>query len=168
DTLDLLVGLAERFGERLRVRISGLVSYFLIPDFDERIAAHANIEFTGRYDWPVGLGEVYRAVDIVWAQELAWRGGNSDWLIPNRIYEASYFGVPSLAVRGTQTAQTIDERALGYVLTDAGVDTAAAFFETLSQETLASDRARLLERPDADFVLGDDDTTALLAAVRAQ
>lgn len=166
DTLDVLVDLARRFPTRLNIRISGLVSYFLIPDFDARIAEHANIAFTGPYDWPAGLADVYGEVDLVWSQELTWRGGNSDWLIPNRIYEASYFGVPSLAVAGTQTADTVHERELGYVLADARPDTVAGFFETLSGEQLAADRQRLLGRPDSDFVLQDSDTEALLDAMR--
>ncbi len=166
-TLDLLVALADRFGPRLNIRISGLVSYFLIADFDERIAEHDNIVFTGKYAWPDGLANVYGALDLVWSQELTWSGGNSDWLIPNRIYEASYFGVPSLAVTGTQTATTILERDLGYALADAGVDTAAAFIESLTRDQLNDHRDRLLSRPASDFVLQASDTDALLAAIRA-
>jgi hypothetical protein len=36
--------------------------------------------------------------DAVWAQDLWQSGANSDWLLPNRIYEASYFGCPSIAL----------------------------------------------------------------------
>ena len=117
-TLALLRSLALEIPDRVSIRIAGLVSYFLIPDFDEQIANLDNIEFVGPYEWPDGLARVYKDIDLVWAQELSWSGQNSDWLIPNRIYEASYFGVPSIAIGDSETARIVSERHLGYVIPD--------------------------------------------------
>lgn len=164
-TLELLIALARAKPDDVVIRISGLVSYFLLPDFDEQIADVPNIRFEGPYDWPQGLARAYAGVDIVWSQELAWSGGNSDWLIPNRVYEASYFGVPSLSVGATQTSSIVRERKLGYVLSEPTSSALLAFIEQLDRAQLAAMQADLLARPKAQFVLQADDTDALLAAI---
>lgn len=168
ETLDIFVALADRFGSDIRIRIAGLVSYFLLPDFDEQIGRFDNIEFSGPYDWPHGLADVYHDIDLVWAQELSWRGGNSDWLIPNRVYEASYFGVPSVAVAGTQTGAIVQERALGYTLDAGDVAHAVEFFESLDRDELMAHAGDLQARPAADFVLLPGDTQSLVDAMAAQ
>jgi succinoglycan biosynthesis protein ExoL len=165
-TLELLKALATARSGRINIRIAGLVSYFLIEDFDAQIAGYDNITFCGRYDWPSGLAEVYRNVDLVWAQELSWKGGNSDWLIPNRVYEASYFGVPSISVDDTETARFVREKNIGYVLPDDSSETLIAFVDGLDVSAVAGLKRSLLAMPASNFVAGPEDTAALLAAIR--
>jgi succinoglycan biosynthesis protein ExoL len=166
-TLDVLKALALARPRDVRVRIVGRISYFLIEDFDEQVAAAANIDFAGAYDWPDGLESAYRGVDIVFAQELSWKGMNSDWLIPNRIYEASYFGVPSLSVGDTETSRIVRERGLGYTLPDDSTQTLIDFVDHLDRAELRAIRKRLLDMPPAAFVSNDGDTAELLDAIRA-
>ncbi len=164
-TLELLVALARAKPDDVVIRISGMVSYFLLPDFDEQIAELPNIRFEGPYDWPQGLARAYAGIDIVWSQELAWSGGNSDWLIPNRVYEASYFGVPSLSVGATQTSSIVRDRHLGYVLPEPTSAALLEFVQQLERTQLAAVRSDLLARPASQFVLQAGDTDALLDAI---
>ena len=164
-TLDLLKAVAVARPEQVTIRISGLISYFLIPDFDEQIAACENILFAGPYDWPQGLADAYRGIDLVWAQELSRKGRNSDWLIPNRVYEASYFGVPSLSVGDTETSRIVRERGIGYVLPDDSPVALIEFLENLKLSELDELKRKLLAMPATDFVAGPADTAALLEAI---
>ncbi len=164
-TLDLLKAVALAEGDRVKVRIAGLVSHFLIDDFDGQIAPHDNIEFVGPYDWPHGLAGVYRDVDLVWAQELSWSGHNSDWLIPNRIYEASYFGVPSVALMQTQTGKIIDQRRLGYVLSKESAEEFTQLLRGFDTNELDRIKTDLLRRPIEQFVATPRDTQVLIDAM---
>jgi succinoglycan biosynthesis protein ExoL len=164
-TLDLLRTVAIAMPDKVRIKISGLVSYFLIPDFDEKIAGINNITFTGPYDWPHGLAEAYSDSDLVWSQELSWRGHNSDWLIPNRVYEGSFFGVPSLALAGTQTGKLVEERKLGYTLADDTPQTLQCFLQSVSQSELSTLRNDLLQREASEFVADQRDADRYLSAV---
>ncbi|MFK7886535.1 MAG: glycosyltransferase [Gammaproteobacteria bacterium] len=164
-TLELLVNVATALPQHVHIRIAGLVSYFLLPDFDQSIEALPNIEFRGPYDWPSGLADAYQGTDLVWSQELSWSGGNSDWLIPNRVYEASYFGVPSLAIESTQTGRIVAQRELGFVLPEASANVLIEFLRNLPADELSAARSRLLSRPERDFVLQQQDTEDLLQAI---
>ena len=45
-------------------------------------------------------------------------GQNSVWLLPNRIYEGGYYGVPSVAPGGTQTATWINAHNVGFTVNE--------------------------------------------------
>jgi len=151
-TLDLLKELAKSEGDKVRIRFHGVISEFLIPDFKKQIEPFSNIIYEGSYQWPQGLAGAYRDVHFVWAQELSWSGHNSDWLLPNRIYEGSYFGALSLCVDGTETGKAVAERGLGYVLEDSQHQTLIDFVCGLNREEVLEKQQALLNRPSSDFV----------------
>lgn len=167
-TLALLKSAAQAMPTSLHIKISGLVSYFLIPDFDEQIAGIANIEFTGPYEWPQGLANAYADADFVWSQELSWRGHNSDWLIPNRVYEGSYFGVQSLALANTQTGSFVTQRDIGYTLVDDQSQTLLDFLSQCDIAALHKKRNALLTRDVDEFVASGNDAQKYLDAVFTQ
>ncbi len=165
ETLTVLTELARALPDKVVIRMSGTISEFLIPDFLEQIAPYANIEFRGAYQWPEGLAEAYDGAHLVWSQELSWKGYNSDWLLPNRIYEASFFGVLSLAVEGTETARTVVERGLGYAIANASPATVVEFIEGLDRRELKQQQQVLLARPEGDFVASPDDIRKVIEGV---
>lgn len=162
ETLSLLIELARAFPDKVVIRMSGKISEFLIPDFLEQIEPCKNIEFLGEYTWPEGLAGAYDGAHLVWSQELSWKGYNSDWLLPNRIYEASYFGVLSVAVRGTETARTIEERDLGYAIEEATPESLIKFISGLDHRELQERQDNLLKRPASEFVASPDDILGVI------
>ncbi len=166
-TLDLMKALANTLRDDIDIHFWGKISHFLIPDFEDQIKNISNITFHGSYSWPEGLEKVYRDADLVWSQELSWGGYNSDWLIPNRIYEASYFNTLSLAVAGTQTAECVNLNELGYVLPDAKIKTLIHLITNLNKLDINKKKRALNNKPAADFIITEDDTYALLDATLA-
>ncbi|HIP52863.1 MAG TPA: glycosyl transferase [Chromatiales bacterium] len=164
-TLDLIKATAKAEGDKVHFRFHGLISEFLIPDFLEQIAPYANIDYHGPYEWPTGLREAYKGIDLVWAQELSWRGHNSDWLLPNRIYEGSYFGALSLAIAGTETGHVVEERKLGYALPNGSHDSLIQFLRHLDKKELATRKRALLSRPRSDFVTEGDEIHTLIGQI---
>jgi len=164
-TLDLLKQLAKSEGDKVLIRFHGIISEFLIPDFEAQIEPFSNISYEGPYQWPQGLAEAYRGVHFVWAQELSWSGHNSDWLLPNRIYEGSYFGALSLCVDGTETGKAVAERHLGHVLADSQHQTLIDFVRNLDRKEVMEKQRALLSRPISDFVANADEARNLVQRV---
>lgn len=163
-TLDVLKAAASAMPDSLTIRMHGRVSEFLIDDFEEQISGFANMEYKGSYSWPLGLKEAYNGADFVWGQELDWEGGNSSWLIPNRIYEAPYFGVPVIAVDNTETARIVHQRGLGYVLDEADGQQLVELLMALDPADVADKKNALLSMADNSFVATQKDTQTLLSA----
>lgn len=166
-SLTLLAALARALPERVEIHIAGKIHAHAIPDFEALIDA-PNIHFSGAYAYPRGLERVYGGVDLVWAQDLWQRGANSDWLLPNRIYEASWFGCPSLAVAGTETGRKVAREGLGYVIDEARPEDLIAAIEGFDPNILALDRALLLARPPRAFAQSAADLAPILAYGKTQ
>ncbi len=163
-TLLLLLEVARTY-PHIEIRIHGKVSYFLLPDFDELIKPVPNIHFHGPYTWPEGLADVYADTDFTWSQELSWQGHNSDWLIPNRVYEASYFGVPSIALAHTQTGAFIKARRLGFTLEQPSAHELASLVLDTSPARLLEAQQHLIDRPAHEFVHAPEDLQRLALAL---
>ena len=162
-SLELLCAVAGQLGNALRIEVRGVIHEHALDDFGGRIACHPNIHYGGPYAYPDGLAGVYGACDLVWAQDLWQRGANSDWLLPNRIYEASWFGCPSIAVAGTQTAAKITADGLGYVVEQPTPEALAGLLKGLTRDQIGVVRQGLLARHDADFALREAEINAVAA-----
>jgi succinoglycan biosynthesis protein ExoL len=141
--------------------LHGSVHHHAIPEFDAVLAARENMTWFGPYDYPDGLSEIYQSCDLIWSQDLWQWGTNSTWLLPNRIYEASYFGCPSLAVEGSETGRRVAD-GLGWTISAPEATALVALLETLLPVDVASQRRVLLERPETDFRQTLDDVSASL------
>lgn len=152
-SLDLLMAAADRLGERIRIEIHGAVHHHAVPGFEEAVAARPNVTWFGPYRYPDGLAGVYARCDLVWAQDLWQRGANSDWLLPNRIYEASWFGCPSIAVADTETGRRVHADGLGFVIGRAEAGDLVALLAGLDPGAVTACAERLLRRDEGDFRL---------------
>jgi hypothetical protein len=66
--------------------------------------------------------------------------GNSDWLLPNRIYEASYFGCPSIALAGTETGRRVAADGLGFTVEEPTAEALTELLRGLTPEPTARPR----------------------------
>ena len=114
---------------------------------------------------PSGLGAVYAACDLVWAQDMWQAGTNSDWLLPNRIYEAGYFGCPSVALAATETGRRIVDDGLGYVIAAPTADSLVGLLERLDRREIGGLSTDVLAKPDGAFRLYPKELAKKLAPV---
>ncbi|MHA3914935.1 glycosyltransferase [Halovulum sp. GXIMD14793] len=165
-TLKLLAAAAGQLGAAIEVHLHGAVHRHVLPDFDDVIGGCPNIHYHGLYRYPEGLATAYEHLDLVWAQDLWQRGANSDWLLPNRVYEAGYFGVPGLAVAGTETARFLDGQ--GFVIEAATPEALINWLHSVDLAVIAAARTRLLSRPAEQFCLSAEDALTMLDFAQSQ
>ncbi|MEL7012488.1 MAG: glycosyltransferase [Pseudomonadota bacterium] len=164
-SLDLLRAVAARLGPRLHIHIHGVVHHHAVPGFDAAIAAHDTIFYHGPYAYPDRLADIYSGLDLVWSQDLWQMGSNSDWLLPNRIYEASWAGCPSLAVARTETGARVVKDALGWVIDRPDPDHLADLLNRLERKEIEARGQALLDRPVENFVQSPHDLSAVIDRV---
>ncbi len=164
-SLAILAGAAERAGPALRIAVHGNIHRHAVPQFDAVVASHDTIAYHGPYRYPEDLGRIYPGCDAVWAQDLWQRGGNSDWLLPNRIYEAGWFGCPSIAVAGTETGRRVAAGGQGFVIDAATPEALAELIARLRPADFDAAAARMLAAPERAFRLDGAELDAALAPV---
>ena len=146
-SLDLLTDLARHHPDTVEIHLAGKIA---LPDFDRRIEGLDNLRYTGPYKAPEDLPILYGGVDLAWAADYYQTDFNSWRLLPNRLYEGGYFGVPAIAPEGTETARWLARHRAGFILHDpvgqslhdlvahlvddpAMIDTARAHLHTLPE-----------------------------------
>jgi succinoglycan biosynthesis protein ExoL len=128
---------------RFRVDLRGRPARDALPDFDAVVAANPDLAFHGAYA-PGDLPAIYGGVDLAWLIDRFEAGGNSDWLLPNRLYEGCLHGAVPLALAGTETARRLADLGIG-IIADAPSDDALA--RALAAPDLPALRAAVLRLP---------------------
>jgi len=152
-SLNLLESIAERFESQVEIILRGYPDLSL-PEFEARISRRENMHYLGRYRSPDDLAAIYGDIDLVWAGDFHDKGYNSRWLLPNRIYEGGYFGVPAVAPSDCETGAWIAERNAGFTINEplnkSFSDLIASVIK--SRTELDARRKSLLALPTTAFV----------------
>ncbi|UHC16688.1 glycosyl transferase family 1 [Methylobacterium currus] len=130
----LLSRLTRASNGTVTVVIRGRPTAAVFPDFARRIAAEPFMTFHGTYRNPEDLAAIYDEVDFAWAIDFFEEGQNSDWLLPNRLYESGWAGVVPIALRHTATGEWLDRRNLGVTLERPLDASLASFFGELPSD----------------------------------
>jgi hypothetical protein len=114
-SFEILSSIAREAGGVVQVRIAGRPSPKEFPDFEALVAQSPHVTFTGSYRFDE-LPALYGDVHFSWAVDFFEEGLNSSWLLPNRIYESSFFGAVPIAVDGVETASWLQRKKVGVIL----------------------------------------------------
>ncbi len=140
-SFDLLRGLAASMNGRVRIELWGAPALDQIPDFHEAVLAAPHLTYRGRYT-AEDLPRIYAGAHFAWAIDFYEAGGNSQWLLPNRLYESLCFSVPPIAAADTETARWLERHEVGVVLPAPIEQHLAAFFGALTADQWIALRAR--------------------------
>ena len=162
-SLDLLLSVADAARGRVRLTLRGRPAEGALLRFREQVAACPHAGFGGPYA-PGDLAGLYAEADLAWAGDWSQDGANSRWLLPNRLYEAGWHGVPVVAPDGTATAGWVRRHGTGLVCDAA--PTTEGLLATLRAAPLGALRARLAAAPDALFAAPPGEVSAVLEAAR--
>ncbi|MBV1867170.1 MAG: glycosyltransferase family 1 protein [Marinosulfonomonas sp.] len=153
-SLSLLRQIAADHQGAVEIVLRGYPADAEIPDFHEIVAAQPGLSFGGRYQYPDDLGAIYHSVDVVWAGDFMDAGKNSDWLLPNRLYEGGWFGCPPIAPASSQTGKWIAGHGCGFTLDEPLDQTLPALISSLLDDPAPISKLRegLLALPDDVFI----------------
>lgn len=114
----ILSAVSRRLEGALEVIIRGRPAYREFPDFDTMIANEPYMRFEGAYRNPEELHSIYGEVDFAWVIDFFEEGLNSEWLLPNRLYESGWTGTVPIALQRTAIGRSLAARGIGLCLED--------------------------------------------------
>jgi succinoglycan biosynthesis protein ExoL len=117
-SLQLLANLVTALPGVVEVIIRGRPRRNVIPDFDQVVATTPGLSFLGEYDRHTELAALYGNVHFAWAVDFYEAGHNSDWLLPNRLYEGTLNGAVPLVLASVETGRWLAVRQCGVRLED--------------------------------------------------
>jgi succinoglycan biosynthesis protein ExoL len=163
-SLEILCRIADTLGDRVLVRMRGLPSEEDVPmhALKAACASRTNLTYEGGYDSRRDLPNMYAGAHFAWCIDYLDAGANSDWLLPNRIYEGGLFGSLALARKGTATASKVEREGLGWAFSEPLDRTICDFLRGLQMETYERAR-RVVETASRSQFVDETDTRDLLA-----
>lgn len=164
-SLHLLAALARRFPGQVEVLIRGRPAFDAIPDFAQVVADTPGLTFGGPYNRRTDLAALYGAVHFTWAMDFFEAGGNSEWLLPNRLYEGGLHGAVPIALGGVETGRWLEAHRAGIVLQGAPEAALPAWFATLDADLYGCEAARIAAVPRGSFIYDAPDCRALVEAL---
>ncbi|WP_394729151.1 hypothetical protein [Altererythrobacter sp. GH1-8] len=111
-TLRELLQLADATGGAVQIRIAGKPSSAELQDFEAQIAASPYCHYSGPYK-PAELPELYSACHFAWAIDWFEEGQNSEWLLPNRLYEATAHATVPIVLKRHEVGRWLAKRNAG-------------------------------------------------------
>ena len=153
-SLALLCQIAQSHGDAVEIILRGYPAEAEIPDFLQIVQNQPGLSFGGRYQWPGELASIYEDVDVVWAGDFMDAGKNSEWLLPNRLYEGGWYACPPIAPATSQTGKWISAQGCGFVLDEPLEKSLPGLIAKLAADPaqISQMRDRLLSLPEDIFV----------------
>ncbi|MGI6852235.1 glycosyl transferase family 1 [Mesorhizobium sp. 1B3] len=166
-SLELLSAFSRAAGGKVKVVLRGRPARGELADFDNVVADEPYVEFHGVYRNPDELAAIYGDVHFSWAIDFFEEGQNSQWLLPNRIYEGCRYGVVPIAMRGTETGNFVERLGCGLLLPERSVAALSAMFSTLDPGRYGAEKQRVTSIDPTTWICGIDDCRALVGKLRA-
>lgn len=150
-SLQILSELADLLPDRVQVYIRGCVSLLGEQTLMDAVSGRSNMVFAGEFMAPGELPAIYSNIHFNWCVDLCG-GDNSQWLLPNRLYEGGYFGVPAIAIDGHETGRVVRQRQLGITLDNPIAHELGDLLSQLTREEYKQLRQRIESLPATNFV----------------
>ncbi len=164
-SLSILAELARRLPGRVEIVIRGRVALSAVPEFHAVVAETPGLRFGGPYVRQHDLPDLYKAVHFAWAIDFYEAGANSDWLLPNRLYEAMLFGAVPIACRNVATGAWLAARELGVLLDDDPTEGIADFIDGLDARGYAVARGGIAALAEDALVYDPVDCRGLVETI---
>ena len=120
------------------------------------------MQFHGAYANPEDLQKIYDEVHFSWAIDFYEAGQNSNWLLPNRLYEGCRYGSVPIAMQGTETSLFLQERGIGFSLGEPTVEVLAALFDEMDTDRYERAREKVKAQERSTWVFDQNDCRALV------
>lgn len=164
-SLEVLDQMTRARPGRFRVVLRGRPALDVMGDFHAVIAGNPDLSFLGAYDWPGDLPDIYAQVDVAWLIDRYQAGQNSDWLLPNRLYEGCLNGAAPVVLAGTEVARRTAEWHCGIAVAAPEAPAVAAALTALDPDSLAAARRAVAAIPRDALEMGDAECRHLAMAI---
>ncbi|MEI9407191.1 glycosyl transferase family 1 [Mesorhizobium salmacidum] len=165
-SLELLAGFTRRMEGRFEIVLRGRPALSEFPDFHAFVDAEPYLSFRGPYRNPEDMAAIYQDVHFSWAIDFFEEGQNSEWLLPNRLYEGCRFGAVPISMDNTETGRFLRQRDIGVLLPQATPEALETALGRMEQHRFGRLKARVLAHNPRMWSYDRGDCSALVEKLR--
>ncbi|MBZ9703651.1 MULTISPECIES: glycosyltransferase family 4 protein [unclassified Mesorhizobium] len=166
-SLELLADFSRRADGRFEIVLRGRPALTEFPDFHAFVEAEPWLSFRGPYRNPEDMAAIYRDVHFSWAIDFFEAGQNSEWLLPNRLYEGCRFGAVPISMANTETGRFLGRQGIGILLPEASPNALEAAIGKMEERRFSTLKERVLSRNPRIWSYDRSDCQALVDKLRS-
>ncbi|RVA56585.1 glycosyl transferase family 1, partial [Mesorhizobium sp. M7A.F.Ca.CA.001.08.1.1] len=166
-SLELLADFSRRMEGRFEIVLRGRPALSEFPDFHGFVEAEPWLSFLGPYRNPEDMAAIYNDVHFSWAIDFFEAGQNSEWLLPNRLYEGCRFGAVPISMGNTETGRFLKQQDIGVLLPQASPEALEAALGKMEEHRFARLKGRVLARNPRTWSYDRSDCRALVERLRS-
>ena len=166
-SLSALCTLADTLGPGVEIRLGGRPSLedLTVAEIEHAVGQRPGMRYIGAYASPADLNAIYGPVHFSWCVDYIDAGSNSDWLLPNRLYEGGLLGAVALARRDTTIGRLVEARRYGFAFDEPLEAAVLGFLRGLDAKAYEEAQSRL-SRASPDAFVDLYDSANLAASLR--
>jgi succinoglycan biosynthesis protein ExoL len=162
-SLEILRDLARKRPDLVKIEIFGRPTRSVFGDFGGHIRGVPALNFGGAYA-PADLKQLYKNVHFNWAIDYFEENANSEWLLPNRLYEGGSYNVVPFALRRTETGRWLKAMGLGVLLDEPTLEL-ETFLDSLAPAAFRSLKNAACHAPRSAFIADQSDCDSMAALI---
>ncbi|MBZ9773658.1 glycosyltransferase [Mesorhizobium sp. CO1-1-8] len=166
-SLELLADFSRRMEGRFEIVLRGRPALSEFPNFHGFVEAEPWLSFLGPYRNPEDMAAIYNDVHFSWAIDFFEAGQNSEWLLPNRLYEGCRFGAVPISMGNTETGRFLKQQDIGVLLPQASPEALEAALGKMEEHRFARLKGRVLARNPRTWSYDRSDCRALVERLRS-
>ncbi|RWC40786.1 MAG: glycosyl transferase family 1 [Mesorhizobium sp.] len=166
-SLELLADFSRRMEGRFEIVLRGRPALSEFPDFHGFVESEPWLSFRGPYRNPEDMAAIYNDVHFSWAIDFFEAGQNSEWLLPNRLYEGCRFGAVPISMGNTETGRFLKQQDIGVLLPQASPEALEAALGKTEEHRFARLKGRVLARNPRTWSYDRSDCRALVERLRS-
>jgi hypothetical protein len=162
-SLDILSEVLRSLDGLLEAVVAGRPAADIFGASGELFQGRGGLRYLGPFDQETDLAELFRSVHFIWAVDYFEAGQNSDWLLPNRLYQSLFYGAVPIARRDVETGRWLGERHAGILLEEPLGASLRETLMTMTMERLAAEEAAVAAVPTGQLVTDEAECRRLVA-----
>ncbi|TCZ61305.1 glycosyltransferase family protein [Roseicella aquatilis] len=163
-SLDILAEVARRAPGLVEIVVAGRPA----PTVFGGAAAFEGIpglRFLGPYGTEAEAAALFSSVHFTWTPDFYEAGANSEWLLPNRLYRAAWYGSVPIGLAGVETGRWLAAQGVGLLLDGAEPSGVIAALQAMTPARHAELQRRLDAIPTAALATERAECESLVRAL---
>lgn len=166
-SLDCLSALLKAHPGLFEVHVRGRFVEGAMGDVQAVIRDTPGMFYHGPYKAPDDLARIYGDVHFAWAIDFFQEGANSEWLLPNRLYEGGLYGAVPIALRSVETGRWLQQHGLGLLVDLPLPDSLLRLLKGMTQASFLAAQAKILAADRRLFQVTDDECKEFVGQLSA-
>jgi len=166
-SLQLLSRLVRSALGLVEVVAAGLPATSVFPDAEKAFGGISGFTYLGSYKDEAELSRLFGSVHLAWAVDFYESGGNSDWLLSNRLYRAILYGAVPVALANVETGRWLSANGSGILLSEPIEEQLITAMTSLTSESLAKARGALARVPTSALTTDAEECRELVRSLAA-